>query len=895
MAADQDFAFVPLVDDASSLHQLMARAAFYFEYLMPNRIVIGVSDRSLVNTAFSLPDEMGERAAEAVERLRDVFDVRYATHRSLADAAMEADHIMRWDATVMQAGPWKSILRRVPGRIWGVDRFNDRMEGSIYIQAAHESSDGVSEAIAESQSRFDALSARLGRRDRAYLLATGPSISAYRAHNFSDGLVVACNTVILDDDLMRAAAPDIVVFADPIFHFGCSRYAAEFRSVLARRVDEYGFDIVIPIKYYEHFLGLMPDLADRTIGVPMGARRVNLDLRSEFKVLTTDNVASLLMIPLGCTFADDLHFLGFDGRSQGETYFWKHGAKTQLSDPFMENIKVVHPSFFSVDYEDYYSRHTGTLERMFWQGEMLGHNFKSLEASHIPALRRRSTPSDVDKLIRELSKESSFTLLSINPDLENRFGHFFHFDERLRIAAESLGGRVISIGNRAWDGPEDGVVPWFTDHTWNLLRDDPGVSRERFRAEFEALLRGISSAKTQSRVGAYLYTGSYVHLAEILAANLESETDSLPTAVNLFYSHKEIQDLDNERPLAVPTTGTMLEVTRDLAKSLNVSVFGDSSKFIELMEEQCGIRLPRWPFFSTTDLPELPSERDPHQPLRVYAPGNLQLEKGYDLVAGLSEELTDGDLARRIQLVARVVFREGTDRALTKVADRLRLHATVLEGELSDEEYIRQLLDADIILVPYRRRPFQTRTSGVVSDAVSLGKPVVATRDTWPGDIVERFELGATFEDGDLADMVSALERVADRYDYFVERAREAAPIWRSEASSLRLLTVVKETTVDVDLPQPTETVLEGLRSDLVVARRLCGLLESRTKAAPGTPRSQGEGSEKKLRERIGRLEGQVRTMKESAAYRWAARIVSVLQRVPFLYPILRRLARITS
>ncbi len=895
MAVGQDFAFVPLIDDADSLYQLMARAAFYFEFLMPNRIIIGVTDRSLENVTFSLPGEIGERAAEAVERLRDVFDVRYTTHRGLAELAMEADHVMVWDAAVTQAGPWKAVLRRVPGRVWGVDRFNDRMEGSIYIQAAHESSDGVSEAVAESQRRFDALTAKLGRRDRVYLLATGPSISAYREHDFSDGLVIACNTVILDEELMRAAEPDIVAFADPIFHFGCSRYAEEFRSVLARRVDEYGFDIVIPIKYYEHFLSLMPDLADRTIGVPIGRKQVNLDLRREFRVSTTDNVASLLMIPLGCTLADDVYFLGFDGRSQGETYFWKHGARTQLSDSLMENIQVVHPSFFSVDYEDYYSRHTGTMERMFWQGEILGHRFESLEVSHIPALRRRSAPREAEKLAQEISKDSSFTLLSINPDLENRFGHFFHFDERLRIAAESLGGQVISVANRAWDGPEEGIVPWFTDHTWNLLRDDPGVSRERFRAEFESLLKVLSSVSAPSLVGGFLYTGSYLHLSEILAANLEFGAGPLPMAVNLFYSHKEVQDLENGEVPAVPITGTMLEVTDALAESLNVSVFGDSSKFIELMEIQCGIGLPLWPFFSTTDLPALPPQREAHQLLRVYAPGNLQLEKGYDLVVGLSEELTVGDLGRRIQLVARAVFHDGTDRALSRLADRLRLHAVVLEGELSDEEYLRQLLEADIILVPYRRRPFETRTSGVVSDAVSLGKPVVATRDTWAGDIVERFGLGVTFEDGDLADMVSALQRAADRYDHFAERARDAAPVWRSEASPHRLLTTIKETTVDADVFKPSDAVLEQLRPDLIAARRLCGLLESSTKVRSETTRMRGKGSEKRLRERVERLEDQLQTTKESAAYRWATRIVSILQRIPFLYPLLRRLARVTS
>jgi len=887
------FVFVPMVDSAEALHQLMARAAFYFEYLMPEKIVIGVTDATLEAEAFKLPPELTEQAAMAVTRLADVLDVRRISRRGLAEIALEADHLMRWDANTAVSGPWKAALRRIPAHAWGVDRFNDRMEGSIYIQAAHEASDGVAEAIAESRSRFHTLAAKLGQRDRAYLLATGPSISAYREHDFSDGLVIACNTVILDDDLMAATSPDIVVFADPIFHFGCSQYAAEFRFALQRAADRYAFDIVIPIKYYEHFLSLMPSLASRTIGVPVGADVINLDLREDFQVFTTDNVATLLMIPLGCTIADNLFFLGFDGRSPDETYFWAHGTNTQLSDSLMENIKDAHPSFFSVDYEDYYARHTTTMERMFWQGEVTAHTFGSLETSYIPALTRRSAPRAVAKLIEEINTEAAFTLLSINPDLENRFGHYFHFDERLRQAAETLGGRVVTIANRAWTGSEEGIVPWFTDHSWNLLREEPGTSRARFRVEMEAALRTVADADSPHPVGAFLYTGSHVHLAEILAANLQLDSDPLPIAMNLFNSHKEVQDLANGASSTVPITAAMLGVTRALAASLNVSVFGDSEKFIELMDTQCGLQLPLWPMFSTTDLPPLDSDRKPNKPLRVYAPGNLQFEKGYDLVVDFSEMLAKSDLARKIQLVARAVFHDGTGPAMKRLADRLRLHATVLEGELSDDEYIRQMVEADIILIPYRKRPFQTRTSAVISDAVSLGKPVVATRDTWAGDIVERFALGVTFEDGNGADMVAALREVVARHSHFRDRALAAAPVWRSESSPERLLTVIHDATVNLDSSALSPEGRDRLGADLTYARRLAGMLEASGNTDVVWRRSPGQ--DKRLREKAKRLEAQLQATRGSAAYRWAERIVGVLQRIPFLYRILRKLARSTT
>src|SRR5690606_28542788 len=106
------------------------------------------------------------------------------------------------------------------------------------------------------------LALRLGRFDRAYLMATGPSIGQYRSFEYSNALAIVCNSVINNEELMENVRPQILVFADPIFHFGPSQYAATFREKLAESAQRHDFTICIPIKYYPLFVNAVPQLAD---------------------------------------------------------------------------------------------------------------------------------------------------------------------------------------------------------------------------------------------------------------------------------------------------------------------------------------------------------------------------------------------------------------------------------------------------------------------------------------------------------------------------------------------------------------------------------------------------------------------------------------------------------
>ena len=89
--------------------------------------------------------------------------------------------------------------------------------------------------------------------NRSYLIATGPSARTALSLDLCDGVRIVCNTAVLDDELMSHVAPNIVTFADPIFHFGPSTYAHEFQLALVAQAQRHDFTIVT----VERFAGLL--------------------------------------------------------------------------------------------------------------------------------------------------------------------------------------------------------------------------------------------------------------------------------------------------------------------------------------------------------------------------------------------------------------------------------------------------------------------------------------------------------------------------------------------------------------------------------------------------------------------------------------------------------------
>lgn len=244
--------------------------------------------------------------------------------------------------------------------------------------------------VAESsRERFLAWRSARPRKDKVYLLATGPSLSRFREFDFSDGYVIACNSVAASREILEHASVDLLAAADPVFHFGPSSYAHEFRRLLAGTARRYGYRLVT--------LDAFGEIVDRHLRLPPSSV-FELPLRDDQRIRRLDeswavprtaNVLTLLMIPLAFTLASELFILGADGRKPTDVGFWRRAPAPEL-DRVEASVRACHPAFFSRrDYRAYYRRHCATLERQIRAIEQAGGSVRTLAPSSIPALAGR--------------------------------------------------------------------------------------------------------------------------------------------------------------------------------------------------------------------------------------------------------------------------------------------------------------------------------------------------------------------------------------------------------------------------------------------------------------------------------------------------------------------------
>jgi glycosyltransferase involved in cell wall biosynthesis len=384
---------VPLIESEVELQDVLARMAWAIGLASFHDVVIFTADAALGSVEWRVPESMDPAIAAIFPALRPrVRIVAAPTAADILERVAESDVILVVkdppEIPGISAEAWAEAIRG--RRVFAADAARTRQEFGNWIEVnflLRADRDAESE---QCRARFTACLAEVGRAETAYCLATGPSLAAFKETNFEGAISVVCNSAILDEELMEWVRPRFLVFADPIFHYGPSKYAAAFRAKLRESCGRHDYTIIVPQKYYGLITDAMPELRSRTIGIPSDKPSgFNLDLEAEFRVFTTANILTYLMLPLASTVARKIYVLGCDGRPLNQdAYFWTHNKRTQINDQ-MENIQGVHPGFFAIDYNDYYLDHCRLLDELISEGEKTGREYGTVTPSFIPALERR--------------------------------------------------------------------------------------------------------------------------------------------------------------------------------------------------------------------------------------------------------------------------------------------------------------------------------------------------------------------------------------------------------------------------------------------------------------------------------------------------------------------------
>jgi hypothetical protein len=784
--------FYPAVPDTVSLNDLACRAAWYLapwaDRIAAIRLWSGVNIPPLDPVRAGLdPDIVGY-----FESIRPLI-VREAVGEPAAileTASRNAALLLIWrwpegDLERLRVEAAADAIRARGGVVYDVDKKSAMNEGSHWLWGCLRAFGSEEEVVPECRSRLAAFAAQ-PMRSRAYVFGTGPSLADAANLDLSDGDCIISNSIVANPALLEKLRPIAVTACDPIFHAGCSQYAAAFRAHLRRALETTDMYFFTVMRDYRHYLMALPEaLHARVIALPFREDApYNFDLVRDFHLYPAGNVLTLGLLPLAGTFYDRISTIGCDGRPLEQNgYFWTHHKESQINDK-MENIQLVHPGFFDRSYDDHYEDHCKSVARVIDAMERAGKRVDSATPSYIPALRARQS------ITRRAV--SDVVLVSINPDARDLYGHWIGYDDRLAEQCACLGVPFVSLANQGLQSEILNTRPYyrmaFRFDTWEVEASEE-INLERIARFEEILAREVSrllSVHSGKRLLLYMYTGSLPHALAIFRV-IERFPDVL-ACVNTFWTCV----IDCEKGGYLASWGPFLWA---IAGHPRFQVFAITPQLKTLIEREAKVALPLLPHPSPTGeeggtanwlaaLTEQPGEAFSGS---VLFPGGTTAGKGFRTTVAASIALA----ARRpdINIRVRVAIRDGSDPgAATAAMDLERAGIEVLRHAMTQDDFLATIHEAGLIVLPYEPALWRYRNSGLAVDALYAGAPIVCFDNTWLGDCVARHDAGIAIVDFRPEALVEAVERVIADYPRYRANAIRAAHAYRAANSWTTLI-----------------------------------------------------------------------------------------------------------
>jgi glycosyltransferase involved in cell wall biosynthesis len=160
--------------------------------------------------------------------------------------------------------------------------------------------------------------------------------------------------------------------------------------------------------------------------------------------------------------------------------------------------------------------------------------------------------------------------------------------------------------------------------------------------------------------------------------------------------------------------------------------------------------------------------------------GEARSDKGFHLLAPAIREVLAKASTPNVVFDIQAYGAQGAEREVARIDLPAHDAVRVRPEPLSEAEYESLIEDADLVLIPYLRGPYQAQTSGVYCEAAALGIPVVVPSGTWMADHIAETGGGVLFQPGDALSLANSCLDAIDNYDRLRQMATQAAPAWRA-------------------------------------------------------------------------------------------------------------------
>lgn len=364
-------------------------------------------------------------------------------------------------------------------------------------------------------------------------------------------------------------------------------------------------------------------------------------------------------------------------------------------------------------------------------------------------------------------------VLLLDPELGNPGGHYANYMEAIREACERAG---LGFATAGWRGGVSDYPVFDRMHEKFVPRSiggdlvNPLLGRVRMRRQ---LREGLREAMTPGTL-AFAATANHRHFGA-LGDWMDAINGPAPSLAVLV----RFPLIDPVRGRRLPTAALARQGLRRLHKAAQgrLRLVADSEELAAEYREATGLDVAYVPIphMVPEAILEAGAIRRAGRP-RIGYFGESREEKGFGLMMEAAEALGgESGMEFVVQRYVRNGYETGGAGWAARGSERVR----ILEGVLDREEYYREFLACDAVVLPYRLDRYAARNSGILTDALAVGIPVLTTRGSWMEKQVDRFGAGHSAEFACGKELAGVLRGMVSDLNALRRKAEQRAEAWK--------------------------------------------------------------------------------------------------------------------
>ena len=273
-----------------------------------------------------------------------------------------------------------------------------------------------------------------------------------------------------------------------------------------------------------------------------------------------------------------------------------------------------------------------------------------------------------------------------------------------------------------------------------------------------------------------------------IIANSESRNALAITFLAFLYrKHKFIFYFQRNAQKIFKPIGKIIKLLR----IKNIYCIAETDIMAERWSSVLNLKCNTFPFPIETKLPL--SNKIDNNKITFGILGPPREEKGFSLVLKLYQQL-DRSIHSNLKFIIQIAPVWGICNVAKEVEEFKILAASnsnlyLLEHQLIHADYQEILSKIDILLLPYLYKAYSLRSSGVLIEGISNGKPIIVTQKTLLAEIAQQNKAAILeIQDQNVKSLKEAVEQSINEYHQLKNMAYDAALKWREKFNSSAFL-----------------------------------------------------------------------------------------------------------